>query len=110
MQNYYGMCIRENVNNFYCMKKNIAAILYPCSEDPDNEKRHQYCPPGENSWCKYQNDKVTGKSMYKIKINIPTAVHNIIKPIYSHQDLATDSLLEKYLHAETQNANESFNG
>ena len=65
LQNYYGMVIRHNIGNLYQMKKGIAAILYHCSESldindkPDNEARHQYCPRGKDSWCKYQSDKFT---------------------------------------------------
>ena len=92
IQNYYGMVIRTNVGNLYQMKKGIAAILFHCSEDlhsngePNNESRHKFCPQGKDSWCKYQSGKVTGASTYKSKINIPVAVCDVIKPIFSHDD------------------------
>ena len=118
LKNYYGLIIRSNVGNLYQMKKGIAAILFHCSECfvpdsedniPDYATRHQYCPIGEGSWCKYQRDQATGASTYKTKINIPKAVCDIIKPIFSHTDLGSDVLLKKCLHGQTQNSNESFN-
>ena len=68
LQNYYGMVIRSNIGNLYQMKKGIAALLYYCSESldindkPDNEARHQYCPRGKDSLCKYHSDKFTEES------------------------------------------------
>lgn len=117
LQNYYGMVIRSNSNNLYSMKKGIAAILHHCSKHldggdekkPQPEKRHQYCPRGADSWCKWQKDRATGLTTYKEKISIPEAVRDVIKPIFSHSDLAADDLLKKCLHGETQNVNEAFN-
>ena len=89
------------------LKKSIAAILYHCSESldvndkPDNEARHKYCPRGKDSWCKYQSDKFTGESTYKSIICIPTEVREVIKPIFSHEDLGADILLKKCLHGQT---------
>ena len=120
LQNYYGMVIRSNVGNLYQMKKGIAAIIHHCSEylvkvdgsDKkvcDDDARHKFCPEGLESWCKYQKQKVAGEIMYKPKINIPEAVRDVIKPIFSYEDLAADDLLKKCLHGQTQNANEAFN-
>ena len=44
-----------------------------------------------------------------MKLNLPEAVRELIKPIFSHQDLGSDDLLKKCLHGQTQNPNESFN-
>ena len=41
-------------------------------------------------------------------INIPEAVRDVIKPIFSYEDLAAADLLKKQLHGQTQNANEAF--
>ena len=79
------------------------------NDKPDNEARHQYCPRGKDSWCKYQSDKFTGESTYKSRICIPTAVREVIKPIFSHEYLGADTLLKKCLHGQTQNPNEAFN-
>ena len=79
------------------MKKGIAAILHHCSEHSNNNQRRLYCPVGKDSWCKWQKDQVTGNITYKEKINIPPAVRDLIKPVFSHTDLASDDLLKKCL-------------
>ena len=61
---------------------------------PDNEARHRYCPRGKEPWCKYQSDKCTGESTYKSRISIPTAVREVINPIFSHEDRGADALLK----------------
>ena len=60
MTNYYGRAIRYNVRTgntnkekVYGMKKWIAAILHHCTDFKNVQKRHMYCPPGEDSWCKF---------------------------------------------------------
>ena len=107
LQNCYGMAIRQNVNDLYGMKKSVAAVLFHYSESRDDETRHQFCLRTETSWCKYQADKLTGKSTYKQKITLPAAVRDVIAPIF--KDLGSDSLLKKCLHGKTQNPNESLN-
>ena len=115
LQNYYGMVIRSNKSNIYGMKKGIAAIVHHCSEfldgdnNPDNVQRHKFCPRGADSWCKWQQDQSTGLSTYKSKICLPAAIRDLIMPIFSYEDLAADSLLERCLHGLTQNVNEAFN-
>ena len=44
IQNYYGMAIRQNLNNIYAMKKAIIAILFHCSENVSLEDKHKFCP------------------------------------------------------------------
>lgn len=43
----------------YTMKKNIIAILHHSVKAEDPAKQHRYCPPGEKSWCKWQQDLAT---------------------------------------------------
>ena len=62
----------------------------------------------EESWCKWQSDKITKKSTCKDKINIPLVIKDKIYPIV--KDLSANKLLEKWLHGQTQNANEALNG
>ena len=63
MQNYYGMGIRQNSiqqwdndhgTALYMMKKAVLAMLFNCSEI---EKRHQFCPRTQDSWCKFWTEK-----------------------------------------------------
>ena len=107
MQNYFGMAIRQNVGQLYQMKKAIAAILWHSTNFTDEAFRHRFCPRDENSWCKWQKDQISGKKTYKIKVNMPKWIHDLIKPIF--EDLSSDKLLSKCLHGKTQNANESIN-
>lgn len=108
LQNYYGMAIRQNIENLYDMKKSVAAVLFHCSETTDIANRHKFCPCSSESWCKYQRDQLTGENTYKERITIPSAIVKVLKPIFSHADLGNDELLKKCLHGETQNPNESF--
>ena len=107
LQNSMGMAKRQNVGDLTGMKKGVGALLYHYSTSNDPDIRHIYCPRTEDSWCKYQSDKITGKDTYKLKINIPIVVRDKIKPIF--MDLSKDELLKKCLHGRTQNANESIN-
>lgn len=108
LQNYYGMAIRQNVNNVYAMKKSIIAILFHCSEHTNTTERHKYCPRGKDSWCKCQSDKETGKMTYKEHITLPVAVKEAITPVFT--DLSNDDFLKKCTHGQTQNINEALHG
>ena len=108
MQNFVGMAIRQNTNNLLYMRNSVIAVLYHCTNFPYEVTRHQFCLKGKNSWCKWQSDKVTGKTSYRQKINLPVAIMEEIKPIF--QELSNPEMLRKCLHGMTQNCNESFNG
>lgn len=108
LQNYYGMSIRQNINNLYAMKKGVWAVLFHNADISDSETRHQFCPRTVDSWCLYQSNKLTGKDTYKKKLSLPIAIKNILMPIF--RDLSDGKLLSKCLHGQTQNANEAFNG
>ena len=96
MQNFYGITIRQNLNDKYEIKKASGAILFHCTDITDAESQHRFCPPGEGSWCKYKTDIVTGK-LYG----------HTIQPVFDA--LADDELLSKCFHGDTQNPNETFN-
>ena len=82
LQNFYGIAIRQNSGNLYEMNKAVGAILWHCTDMVDIEVRHQFCPKGECSWCKYQRDKITGEKTYKANLNILKWIHDIIKPVF----------------------------
>ena len=107
LQNYYGMAIRQNTDNIYVIKKCIWAVLYHNSDITDLVERHKFCPRSDTSWCIWQADQVTSQNRYKVKLSLPVAICNLIKPIFI--DLSADSLLTKCLHGGTQNNNESIN-
>ena len=100
MQNFYGLALCQNLNDKYEMKKTIGAILFHCTDITDAESPHCFCPPGEDSWCKYKKDIVTGKSTYKKAINLPKWIYHIIRPVFDA--LADDELLSKCFHGKTQ--------
>ena len=79
------MAIRQNTlssqNNdkekaLYSMKKSVLATLWHCTDMPDNQERHTFCPRESNSWCKYWQNG--GNEDYKSSINLP----KIIVPIF----------------------------
>jgi len=96
MQNYYGLAISQNSNNDnlnsdekrYAIKKAVGAILYHSTNFSNVEKRHGFCPRTENTWCKYQSDKITGKLTYKERINLPEWMYDKLTPIF--QSLSKD--------------------
>ena len=102
-----GLAIRNNRNYLYGMKKAVGAILFHCFEMNDESSRHPFCPQTEDTWCKWQYDKLKRTNTCKSHISIPKWIHDILKPIF--MDLSSDTLLRKCLHGETQNTNECLN-
>lgn len=62
----------------YTMKKNIIAILHHSVKAEDPAKQHRYCPPGEKSWCKWQQDLAT--ATYKGDDCLPKVFFLIVAP------------------------------
>ena len=96
MQNYFGMTIRQNTasawNNdatktLYSMKKGVLAVLRHCTDLPDIEDRHRFCPRQQDSWCKYLQTKLD----YKSSVSLPVAIHKVIYPFF--QNLCDNELL-----------------
>lgn len=119
LQRYYGLAIRQNVLTkpnptdvevevaVYAMKKNIIATLTHNVESSSLENQHRFCPTGENSWCKWQQDKATGTKTYKPN-NILTMVFlEILRPVF--MKLSESKLLGRCIRGATQNRNECIN-
>ena len=103
LQNYYGIAIRSFCHgNINSLKKAIAAVLYYCSEASSLEARHQFCPTGLDSWCKYHADKVQAKTC-KLKPGLPATIREFIRPLFL--ELSDENLLSKCLYGEIQNSN-----
>ena len=66
------------------------------------------CPAGADSWCRFQQDRAKGTSLYKPGPGLPDEIIRLVKPIYER--LSNDALLERCLDGKTQNQNESLNG
>ena len=45
---------RDNIVDVDAMEKAISAIFHH-SASTDKDPQHQFCPVGEESWCKYQH-------------------------------------------------------
>ena len=97
MQNYYGKAIRDNLGDKPKMIRAINAIYDHLSND------HQYCPEGEDTWCKYNSPDPDYHHRYKEK-DIAPEVLALLEP--SHQRLTDPDLLEKVQRGDTQNSNE----
>lgn len=102
---YYGLAIKRNIDSVENMKKDIMAKYLHMISTNDNPK-HENCPKGEDTWCKYNLAKISG-----VQYDHPAPLHkevaSNILPIY--EDLSKEHLLERCLGGHTQNANESYN-
>jgi hypothetical protein len=97
--------ISRNINTVEDMKKDIMATYYHlCSTD--EKPRHEYCPLGPDSWCKWQKGQITD-AHFERPVLLHPEVQKYILPIY--EDLTNKNLLQRCLDGHTQNANESFN-
>ena len=103
LQNYYGLAVRENLNDIDEMANAIKASLYHVASTEENPQHH-LCPDGEDSWCGYKRESET----YQHKNGIPGCIVELIEPIFD--SLSDPSLLEKCTHGLTQNVNECLNG
>ncbi|XP_028419014.1 uncharacterized protein LOC114544628 [Dendronephthya gigantea] len=105
IQRYYGLAIRQNTLStpnptdqevsvaVYAMKKNIIAILHHSVQSNDPKKQHRFCPTGQNSWCKWQQDQALGTSMYNGDDCLPEVLFDLLKPIFL--TLSDSKLLER---------------
>ena len=66
-----------------------------------------YCPKSSDSWYQHQRDVCNKTNLHKHGPGLDDDVIKEVKPI-SH-DLTEEEEQAKCLHAQTQNANESFN-
>ena len=106
LQALYGLAVRSNTDNLQGMARAIWASLMH-STSTDSKPAHQYCPPGADSWCKWQKAQAGGET-YVHHDAIPEAVFKAVKPIYLR--LTERRLLEGCLRGATQNRNECING
>ena len=98
MQNYYGMAICQNTlssqNNdkekaLYSMKKSVLAPLWHCTDMPEKQERHAFCPRESNSWCKYWQNG--GSEDCKSSVTLRKVIKGLLVPIFL--DLRDDNLL-----------------
>lgn len=105
---YFGKAIRDNCDSVEKMKNAVWATFFHKSST-DKEPQHHMCPPGADSWCKYQQAKAEKrlKSFTHDYTALPKEVVDAIKPIY--ESLTNEDLLQRCVGGFTQNSNESFN-
>ena len=87
MQNWFGIAIRQTSADLYQIKK---GYLSNCTtfNDKNNDCHHRFYSPGQLTWCKYQQDKLSTKTTHKYKIIIPEWIFDIVKTIFEF--LSTD--------------------
>lgn len=97
---FYGLAIRRNSHSVEEMRKEIWATFYH-KISTDEKPQHDYCPPGEDSWCSWQCAKATNSlESYTHKPPLNEVVFNAIKPVY--ENLSRDDLLNRCLDGYSQ--------
>ena len=86
------------------MKKAVIASLYHSIMLKDNKVRHQFCPSGDTSWCKFRR---LG-NMENAPRHLEPAFLDIPEPLYTNR-FASFELLSRCLPKVTQNVLESIN-
>ncbi|GFV94968.1 uncharacterized protein TNCV_1029661 [Trichonephila clavipes] len=81
LQNYYGIAIRDNVNNLQGMQRTVIAAFFHCCSNA-KQQMHGQCPVGPDSWCKYQQAVSKAKIYIDKSKGFPPNLINIIKPTY----------------------------
>ena len=71
---------------------------------PDDKVRHQYCPKGKESWCKYQR----GRKLQNQPHHLHPVFLSLLEPIYTKR-LGSYELLLRCLPGVTQNQLDSIN-
>ena len=115
LQVNYGKAIRSNVapdvktakdhkDAVDKMKKAVMASLYHSIMLKDDKVRHQFCPSGDTSWCKFRR---LG-NMENAPHHLEPVFLDILEPPYTNR-LAPFELLSRCLSGITQNVLESVN-
>ena len=71
-------------------------------------EKHNFCPKGRDSWCKFWLDKLDNTNIYDDKKRLPEVFMDELNPIFER--LSSNELLSRCLEGLTQNQNESVNG
>ncbi|OXU25941.1 hypothetical protein TSAR_003499 [Trichomalopsis sarcophagae] len=101
LQTYYGNAIRAHPDSIEDMTRVIWAIFYH-KASTDKNPQHMHCPPGSDSWCKYEKAVAEGTQ----DEDLSEEIFNEIKVVF--EKLSEPELLRKCLGGKTQNANESL--
>ena len=114
LQGNYGRAIRSNVvpdgktakdhKDAVDKMKAFMASLYHSMMLKDDKVRHQFCPSGDTSWCKFRR---LG-NMENAPHHLEPVFLDILEPLYTNR-LASFELLSQCLPGVTQNVLESIN-
>ena len=116
LQRYYGLAIRQmsrqsqrqqaevELVGYTMKKKRITATLGHNVQTNTLQTQHRYCPPGANSWCKWQQDKATGTKTYKPDSLLPLVFLEVFRPAF--MTLSETKLLGRCVRGVTQNRSE----
>jgi hypothetical protein len=105
LQNYYGLTIRENVNNLEAMKTAVWVVIFH-KLSMNDKPQNGLSPSGDDIWCKFKNHASPGLACQQ-KHSLLAAVMDAIKPVF--KDLVSVHLLMGCLYGTTHNPNEGVN-
>ena len=90
----YGQALKDGAPDVHCMQRAVMASLYH-RMSTDANPQHQYCPAGDQSWCKYQVETSQGvldkDRQYVHKAAIKPEYGEQLLPIYTR--LSTPGML-----------------
>ncbi|GFS91523.1 uncharacterized protein TNCV_1139501 [Trichonephila clavipes] len=81
LQNYYGISIRDNVNNLQGIQRAVIAAFFHCCSNAKQQMHDQY-PVGPDSWSKCQQAVSKNKIYIDKSKGLPPNLINIVKPTY----------------------------
>ena len=80
-----------------------CSCILPCCDAATPLQRHRFCSQTQDTWFKFQLDKIQATNNYKNRPGIHIKLKEKFKPVF--MSLASDELLSKCLHGKTQNNN-----
>lgn len=104
-RSYYKKALQENESDLQNIQKAVKASWYSYASIEDNQM-HDYCPKGNNSWCKWQKDQANGTSSFKPENVVPAVMQEILPTFDS---LWAENLLQSVLESLSQNNNDVQN-
>lgn len=82
IQNFYGRAIPDNPMDPEAMSKYSWTILDRYSSTV-KDRKHDNCPPGGKSWCRYQRDIATKQSLHKpVKWSLRDAILAVVNTVF----------------------------
>lgn len=102
---YYGYALRSHKHDVPGMQKAVLATLKHMSST-DQTPRHDLCPEGPESWCKFNRAMANNEEPPPHKHSLPDFVCEALEPVFTR--LSDKALLERCSDGITQNPSESL--